>query len=63
MTTQKGNTARVDVTLARKDDSGESNWTDTVVLAKSGKSWVITDIIYNGEWQFKTGASLLKVLK
>jgi hypothetical protein len=62
-TTQQGNTAKVDVALSRKDSSGESNWTDTVVLAKSGKMWVITDIIFNGQWQFKTGSSLLNVLR
>ena len=62
-TTQTGNTAKVEVALRRKDDSGESNWTDTVVLAKSGKKWVITDIIFNGDWEFETGSSLLNVLR
>ena len=62
-TSQKGSTANVDVALSYKDPSGVSNWTDTVVLTKAGSKWLIRDILYKGQWQFKTAGSLVKALK
>jgi hypothetical protein len=59
----KGGAAYVDVALKRVDDSGKSEWTDTAVLRKVSGRWILTDILYKGTWQFKTGSSLLKVLK
>ena len=56
-------TAEVDVHLVYKYRSDATEWTDTVVLKKSAGGWVIENILFKGNWDFKSGASLLKVLK
>jgi hypothetical protein len=53
----------VDVDLSYTGDGQTSRWTDTAVLKKIAGKWRITNILYNGKWQFKNGSSLLKVLK
>ncbi len=58
-----GTATHVDVYLEYTDASGTSTWTDTVVLRKVRGKWRITNILYNGDWPFKSGSSLLNVLK
>ncbi len=37
-------------------------WTDTLVLTPAGDEWLVWDIVFNGNWQFKSGDSLRQVL-
>ncbi|MFM9904348.1 MAG: hypothetical protein ACKVQJ_07240 [Pyrinomonadaceae bacterium] len=59
----KGITREVDVYLQFNGETDKVKWTDTVVLKKFGGKWVITNILFKGKWQFKSGGSLLKVLR
>ncbi|HEV8593068.1 MAG TPA: hypothetical protein VGQ55_13265, partial [Pyrinomonadaceae bacterium] len=53
----------VDVHLVYKYKSDATEWTDTAILEKIGGRWVITDILFKGNWEFKSGASLKNALK
>ncbi len=55
--------AEIPVQLALIDSRGDSRWTDTVLLKRNKNTWRVSDIIFGGEWQFKTGSSLRGVLK
>lgn len=55
--------AEVLVHLTYTDSSGTSQWTDTLLLTRSRNVWQVSDIIFKGEWQFKTGSSLRRVLQ
>ena len=59
----KGATREVDVLLHHVSESDKVKWTDTVILKRENKKWVIANIIFKGKWQFKTGSSLLNALK
>ncbi|PYS98939.1 MAG: hypothetical protein DMF63_12745 [Acidobacteria bacterium] len=50
--------AEVDVNLVYKDKSDATEWMDTVVLTKTNGKWIISDILYKGNWAFMNGASL-----
>ena len=58
-----GSTAQVDVRLTNSEGTPKTSWTDTALLKKIGGHWVITNILFKGKWQFKSGGSLLKALK
>lgn len=62
-TRTKGSTREVDIYLHHVSESDKVKWTDTVVLKKFGDKWLVTNIIFKGKWQFKTGSSLLNALK
>ncbi|MBK8303401.1 MAG: hypothetical protein IPK98_08410 [Chloracidobacterium sp.] len=59
----KGSTREVDIYLHHVSESDKVKWTDTVVLKKFGGKWLVTNIIFKGKWQFKSGSSLLNALK
>ena len=59
----KGSTREVDVKLTYADGANKETWKDTAVLRKFGGRWLITNILFKGKWQFKTGSSLLNALK
>ena len=50
--------AEVDVHLVYKYKSDATEWVDTVVLTKANGKWVISDILFKGNWAFMNGASL-----
>ncbi len=62
-TSAKGITREVDVYLHHVSESDKVKWTDTVVLKKFGGKWLVTNIIFKGKWQFKSGSSLLNALR
>lgn len=62
-TVKKGNTREVDIYLHHVSESDKVKWTDTAILKREGSKWVITNIIFKGKWQFKSGSSLLNALK
>ncbi|CAN5497354.1 hypothetical protein BH10ACI3_BH10ACI3_08810 [soil metagenome] len=62
-TRTKSGTREVDVMLSYKDGTNIEKWKDTVVLKKFGGRWFVTNILFKGSWQFKSGSSLLNVLK
>lgn len=59
----KGSTREVDIYLHHVSESDKVKWTDTVVLKKFRGKWLITNILFKGKWQFKSGSSLLNALK
>lgn len=59
----KGSTREVDILLTYKDDTNTEKWKDTAVLRRFGGKWLITNILFKGRWQFKSGSSLLQALK
>lgn len=62
-TRTKGSTREVDVYLHFVADTDKVKWTDTAVLRREGSKWVISNILFKGNWQFKSGNSLLNALK
>jgi hypothetical protein len=58
-----GNAAQVDVKLTNAEGTPQSTWNDTALLKLTGGRWAITNILFKGKWQFKSGGSLLKALK
>jgi Protein of unknown function (DUF3828) len=58
-----GGTRQVDVHLRFQDGTNKSKWTDTAVLKRVGRKWVITNILYKGKWQFKSSSSLMNALR
>ncbi len=62
-TRTKGSTREVDIYLHHVSESDKVKWTDTVILKRENKKWVIANIIFKGNWQFKSGNSLLNALK
>jgi hypothetical protein len=59
----RGAAREVDVKFEYSKGAEKSKWTDTVILQKVGKRWRISNIIFKGKWQFKSGSSLLDVLR
>lgn len=53
----------VDVKLINDSTGDKTTWTDTAILKKIGGKWKITNILFKGDWQFKSGSSLLNVLR
>lgn len=53
----------IDINLDYSDGINFSKWTDIAILKKIGGKWRITNIVYTGNWPFKSGTSLLNVLK
>lgn len=49
--------------LERRDRSGLSRWTDTLVLARTKAGWQVWDILLKGEWEFKQAGSLRAILE
>lgn len=62
-TRRVGSSTYVDVKLEYADGTNTSRWTDTAILKKTAGEWRITNILYKGRWQFKSGSSLLNALK
>lgn len=58
-----GSTREVDIYLHHVSESDKVKWTDTVVLKKFGGKWLVTNILFKGKWQFKSGSSLRNALK
>jgi hypothetical protein len=44
-------------------DGKPFNWKDAVVVKQENGRWVIDDVEYLGDWQFKSGNKLSEVLK
>jgi Protein of unknown function (DUF3828) len=62
-TRTNGSSSEVDVNLVINSETGKSRWTDTAVLTLQDGRWVITNILFKGKWEFKSGSSLLNALK
>jgi hypothetical protein len=58
----EGDHARVPVCFAYADDSGRTEWTDTVVLLKQDGAWRIDDVAYGGQWDFANTGTLRDAL-
>jgi len=58
-----GDRIYVPVNLIFRDKTDTACWTDTLVLLNRNGHWLISDILFNGDWPFKTGDSLRGVLK
>jgi hypothetical protein len=50
--------AVIDVHLIYKYKSDATEWTDTIALTQVKGKWVISDILFKGNWAYMNGASL-----
>lgn len=57
-----GDRVEVPVHLSYSSEGATSRWTDVMVLVNTPAGWRIYDILMKGEWQFKNGESLRKIL-
>lgn len=55
--------AEVPIHLFYRDGKKLIRWTDTLVLTRTGKGWVVSDLLYKATWDFKPGTSLRGVLQ
>jgi hypothetical protein len=61
--TVQGARARIPVHLEYTDGKDKVRWADTLVLVQTSEGWLIWDIHFNGDWQFKTGSNLRQALQ
>ena len=57
-----GDRVEIPVQLSYTSDGATSKWTDVIVLVNTPAGWRVRDILMKGEWQFKNGESLRKIL-
>ncbi len=57
-----GDQTEVPVQLVYRSGGSTTRWSDVLVLVRSGKRWLVRDILLKGEWAFKTGSSLRAIL-
>jgi hypothetical protein len=57
-----GKTATVPLTFAYTESGNTTKWTDTLMLAKTEKGWLIQDLSYGGGWEFGSKGTLLDAL-
>ena len=61
--TMRGVYAEVPVSLSYHQGGSTSRWTDVLILTWTKNGWRVSDILMKGEWQFKNGESLRKILR
>lgn len=59
----KGPRAEVDINLENREGGSIVQWSDTLILQRDESGWRVWDIVFKGDWQFKTGNSLRGVLQ
>ena len=59
----KNEEARVSLELENRQSGEIIRWTDVILLKNVGSQWLISDILFKGSFEFKTGQSLSEVLK
>ena len=57
-----GDRAEVPVQCVRTEGGDTAKWSDTLVLIKGEKGWVIDDVRYDGEWDFANTGTLKEAL-
>jgi hypothetical protein len=57
-----GEQAQVKMLLVYNDAGKPAHWTDSLVLRHVNGQWLVDDILMQGKWAFKNGASLRKTL-
>jgi hypothetical protein len=55
--------AEVPIHLFYRDGKNLIRWSDTLVLTRTNKGWVVSDLLYKATWEFKPGTSLRGVLQ
>ncbi len=58
----RGKRAEVPVHLVYSQGGQTTRWSDLLVLEKVGRGWRVWDIVMKGEWAFKSGSTLRKIL-
>lgn len=61
--TVHGGRTEVAIYLAYREGGDTVRWTDTLILTRTKDGWLVWDIIFNGDWPFKSGESLRGVLR
>ena len=59
----QGKNAEVPIHLFYRDGKKMIRWSDTLVLTRTHKGWVVSDLLYKAAWDFKPGVSLRGVLQ
>lgn len=57
-----GDRAEVPVSCVRTEGGDTAKWSDTLILIKSAKGWLIDDVRYDGEWDFANTGTLKAAL-
>ena len=53
-----GDQAEVPVTCTHTEGADTTKWTDTLILRKSAKGWLLDDVRYGGTWEFAPKGTL-----
>lgn len=59
---ESGNGVSCDVAQSYSDQSGDSEWTDTVILVQEEGAWKVADVAYGGDWGFANRGRLSATL-
>lgn len=57
-----GDRAEVPVSCVRTEGGDTAKWSDTLILIKTGKGWLIDDVRYDGKWDFANTGTLKAAL-
>ena len=60
--TANGDRAEIPVQLEYHQGGSTTRWSDVIVLMRDKNRWLVSDILFKGEWAFKSGDSLRKNL-
>lgn len=55
--------AAVPLKLRHSEGRQVTRWTDTIVLTQHQGAWLVSDILFQGKWAFRSGGSLRQVLR
>ena len=58
----RGDIAEMPVHLTYRQGGSTTRWSDVLVLKRTGRIWLVSDILMKGEWAFKSGNSLRSIL-
>lgn len=58
----RGNRSEIPIELVFSGDGSTTRWSDTLVLVRNNNRWLVWDVLFKGEWAFKQGNSLRRVL-
>lgn len=61
-TKTRGAYTEISVHLKYRENGETVRWTDTLVLVETKKGWRVWNILLNGDWQFKNGSDLRRIL-
>jgi hypothetical protein len=58
----RGAYTQISVHLKYRENGETARWNDTLVLVETNEGWRVWNILLNGDWQFKNGSDLRRIL-